>query len=324
MINKKKVFILGAGASSPYGFPTAMELRKEIIDEAPEILTELLGFLIDGKDDQEYKINFSIGCEISRKLKLASVNSIDRFLNEQVEYIIENGKILILAIIRECEKRMKFAEDIYNPDLDWYKFFFNHLISGVKKFEDLSFKGYTIITFNYDRSFEWFLYLAIRNLYPQSKVSDKSIVDLLKTLDIHHVFGKVDKVVWELDGIISEREFWKYFLKKQYRYDDLLKNINNIKLFNDVMVENRNYKETIETANDVFFLGFGFLEENMEILGAPFQKNKLFETKYYATALGVSEENIKRYYSKYLSQACKINYIKNCDCCTLLKDYLIN
>ena len=37
MITEKTVFILGAGASKPYGFPTALELRKDIIYKFPNL-----------------------------------------------------------------------------------------------------------------------------------------------------------------------------------------------------------------------------------------------------------------------------------------------
>ena len=105
-------------------------------------------------------------------------------------------------------------------------------------------------------------------------------------------------------------------------YHDLLKKINSIKIINEVQSENHKYKAIIESAEEVYFLGFGFLEENMEILGAPFGKKSSFNTRYLATALGSSKENIERYYKKYFGKATLVNNIIDCDCCTLLKNHL--
>ena len=43
MIEKRTVFILGAGASCPYGFPTARGLRKEILSHLREPYVDFLG-----------------------------------------------------------------------------------------------------------------------------------------------------------------------------------------------------------------------------------------------------------------------------------------
>jgi len=316
MINKRTVFILGAGASAPYGFPTSDGLRKKFITEAGQ----RLGGLKNRDLNREGYVN--VGKKLALKFKNSNVNSIDRFLNDQDEDEIIFGKILIMAFIRDCEKHSKFAEDIENPAFDWYKQFYNHLIRGIKSFDELSFKNFTIITFNYDRSFEYFLYLSIRNTYHIKKVSDEKIMNLMRALDIQHVYGKVNKMIWESEGIYDEDNTRRVYCEMPFDYHDLYTRLDNIKIISEVKHESFNYKKIIENAEEVYFLGFGFLEENMEILGAPFEKKSSMKTRYISTAFGCSAENIEYYMRKYFKFENEQNKMIDCDCCSILKNYL--
>ena len=41
MLEKKTVFILGAGASKPYNFPTAIELSKDVISNFDSLIISI-------------------------------------------------------------------------------------------------------------------------------------------------------------------------------------------------------------------------------------------------------------------------------------------
>lgn len=314
MIKKKTVLVLGAGASSPYGFPTGAELRVRIINAGAEMLRGLKKQYHDSDEYYEY------GKKFVTKFKFSGVNSIDRFLFEQSDNDKILGKILIMAFIKEYEKHSKFVEDIDMPYHDWYRIFYNRLISGVKKFDDLTFDNIKIITFNYDRSLEFFLYMALRNTYWDVKNED--IITKLNTIEVNHVFGKIENMAWE-NGSFDMESIESLYRKSFHDFNYIRSYSDNIKIIDEVEVDKNYYKNLIETAEQVFFLGFGYLDENMTVLGAPFKKQSGYYPRFYATAYKNSQEMIGRIHRKYFSA---VNVNKNplldCDCCSLISDYL--
>lgn len=317
MITKNTVLILGAGASKPYGFPTGQELREKIIREGGS----RLGGLNQGSWRQEdYRLN---GEKFAATFDKSGVTSIDRFLNMQTEDYVIFGKILIMAFIRDYEKHSKFNEHIKNPNQDWYRVFWNKINSGVEKFEDLSFDNFQIISFNYDRSFEYYLYQSVRNLFPKSIIQDKLVIALMKTLKVIHVFGRVESMIWENGESFDEDNVLRYYNNLHFDYNELLARRETINIINEVKKDTSEYKEIIESSKEVFFLGFGFLEENMKLLGAPFKQQIGNHTKFIATAYQISQENINRLFAKYFSAASISNSIfYDCDCAALLRNHL--
>lgn len=144
MIKEKTVFILGAGASKPYGFPTGFELREKICNERIDQI-----HLQDDTLILKYKI------DDFRKTFSNSLNtSIDLFLSRNKNFE-DIGKYTIIHKILKAEHDSKEPSDIFDKQ-NWISYLYDRL---TKKFTDDSYykiadNKINIITFNYDRLVE--------------------------------------------------------------------------------------------------------------------------------------------------------------------------
>lgn len=275
MIKDETVFILGAGASRPYGFPTGKELREIILRN---FLSEYAKF---GEQLRVFEAKNFIN-----SFKLSSNESIDIFLSRNPEFS-EFGKLAIVSSIAECERNSKFREEMKKEFKaeDWYTYIFNELINEIKKKNDykkISENNITIITFNYDRSLEHFLYESFRHSF--SGISEEAISLALSKIKIFHVYGRVAPLPWQDKGCGIE-----YGSLKAGEVPSVIQNIK-------VVGEDREDINTIvkqkiiQNAKKIFFLGFGFASENLEVLNIP----NVLRTKHqiFATAKGLLKEEL--------------------------------
>ena len=130
MIEEKTLFILGAGASIPYGFPSAQGLRESTIKKFENLISELL-----------HKSTYSESIQAERTLKqvrafqekfyLSNIKSIDYFLMRNPSFL-DVGKSAIYIQLLKSESESKFAEDSYQKNSDWYFHLFNRILSKTK------------------------------------------------------------------------------------------------------------------------------------------------------------------------------------------------
>ena len=96
MITENTVFILGAGASKPYGFPTALELRKDIIYSfTSDFQNALTKFNQSSGDNLQFSPAIK---ELIETFRLSSTKSIDLFLSRNKKYY-ELGKAILAFLI---------------------------------------------------------------------------------------------------------------------------------------------------------------------------------------------------------------------------------
>src|SRR2546426_2695520 len=149
MIKVPTVLVLGAGASMPYGLPSGARLHDDIctgaIDKNSHLATTLNTEC--GIGDNELG-NFGHAFLGSRLL------SIDTFLarRTQFEHV---GK---LCIAYELCRREDPAQVLRtgNED-DWYSYLWDILTFSAHDAAHVAANNFRIITFNYDRSLEYFL-----------------------------------------------------------------------------------------------------------------------------------------------------------------------
>lgn len=171
MISKPTVLVLGAGASAPFGFPTGAALGKKVLS----------GLL--NKESNDYKSLRAI-CEITTgevseqffeksidefaaALRDSGKSSVDAFLEHRPEYIVL-GKAAIAQALIPSEERASLL-----PARDWY----GHLASALNTdFDTYQDNALSVVTFNYDRSLEHFLFTTLQNSYgkPSASVGRRS------------------------------------------------------------------------------------------------------------------------------------------------------
>src|SRR5688572_6030370 len=105
MMNSRVVFVLGAGASKPYGYPSGPELVNNMLNLQADVvdIVRTLGYT-QGQWQP-----------FQEALKKSAQSSIDAFLERRPDFR-ELGKLLIAAYILRCEKEGPF----YNTEDHWY------------------------------------------------------------------------------------------------------------------------------------------------------------------------------------------------------------
>lgn len=167
MIKKQTVFILGAGASRPYGFPTAAELREHI---SQSFVSELKQRMVAGGQAGACVSDLLREAEafVSAFCHPMQQSSIDLFLSRNQEYS-KIGKMAILFSILLAERQSGFGRDAPHPDVDWYTCLMDTMTKDLTKRADVGRflrNKISFITFNYDRSLEHFLYDSLCASFP--------------------------------------------------------------------------------------------------------------------------------------------------------------
>ncbi len=183
--NKKTVFVVGAGASIPYGYPLGYELVDKIVAVA-------------GKSNNEQAEKFI------KLIKLHDPFSIDSFLAQHCSHdpdLTNFGKQLIAEVILSCEDRDKIAGKSNNEN--WYRYLTHAMFADKERLindEPLPFK---IITFNYDVSLDYYL---LERVWKATMLSDDEKKKVLKKLDtaITHVYGAVRQVPWNNPEVLDD------------------------------------------------------------------------------------------------------------------------
>jgi len=312
MIKDKCVLILGAGASAPYGFPTGPALKTIICSNFKSLWEK---FVFDRSQTplandylEEEKIKARKFVNDFRKFEH---DSIDLFLTIHRDHS-EIGKKAIFLNILNAEANSIQGGRTKN----WYTTLFGLMISGIThpdNIEQFIDNNITIITFNYDRSLENYLYESFMNYNNIKRESEKIII--LNKIKIHHVYGKLAGLPWENDteSLKFGQEIWANQLDEKK---------DNIKTIYERRSEDlEDMINSIHYADKIYFLGFGFAEENVRILKlhekkrvdqiiytSDFENRKvMIETQM--RALGIWQENS--------TVVCN-----NSDCQRVIEDYL--
>ncbi len=331
MIDTETLFILGAGASKHHGYPTGIELRDYICHN---LQSSIAKYVFTGSDnplnvDRKQKYQESAK-ELSIDFFESSTASIDLFLSRRplLEHI---GKVAIIVSILEAERKTATNKVQRLSGNDWYFYLFNRLTESLHRSED--FEKYkdnriSIITFNYDRSLENFLYLSLTRSFKEYQGGRPLNANEILPFPILHVYGQVAPLRWQSDGGF---EYAPDFYPNAV---DLADNIRVIYERTDERINKA--RKIIQAAERIFFLGFGYAEENLEALGLPGILNG--EQEIYGTAKGLSDKEIREIKNsiyggmkgrekKYLTVKDKKSAeseikIEGMDCLSLLREYL--
>lgn len=300
------VFVLGAGASYEYGLPTGADLIEEIttlcgdLDEssrtgsrgANNFMAVLIPALNMKTSDQQFKelrnddLNKLAG--LSRSLWLAK--SIDNYINDQADAgIAYLGKFAITACILRAEKTGRqvlkegakrhttvslFPKTRYRPHRlnfgnirdTWLIDFFRELRGQVQRSNlEQRLASVSIINFNYDRCIEQFLFNAFKEY---DNLSNRDAAELVNSINIIHPYGTVGRLPWQSasddtgqpvaidygnidsgEAIATAAEGIQTFTQSQD--SEIIEQVRSL----------------VNNSSCIAFLGFGFHEQNMKLLG---------------------------------------------------------
>jgi len=314
MINEPTTLILGAGASSPYGLPLGRELFDKIIES------------LDSKSNVYEHLSKSDYSPLQidsfkDALKFSGTSTIDQFLEYRKEFRDIGKAAICLSLIPYENEEKLFNNDSKN----WYKILLDNMNAEEHLFE---YNKINIITFNYDRSLEHFLYKSLQNKYGIDIYKAGEILRKINIVHVHGMLGKLPyldneiiKYFWvrRYDNLVDNHKYGVTDENKQYFREykstisysvvrECVKNINTIFDLNDTSVFNNIY-DLLEDSKNIFFLGFGFNELNIKRLGI----KKISKNKFIGgTSIGLSE-NQKIKISEITGDAIKPYNLKNID-----------
>lgn len=249
MITHPTVLVLGAGASMPYGFPSGKGLKDTVI-------SKLQSPNYGGWHDilKESDIRFDDISKFSAALSKSGQLSIDAFLEHRPEFM-EIGKFAIALSLIQYEEEHKLFEPNNNESC-WYDYLFNKLNA---KFEDFSNNKLAIITFNYDRSLEEYLFTCLKNSYGKS---EEECCTVMNQIPIVHVHGNLGNLPWQggKTRYYSHRET----IEEVYIAAEKIIIISEIKKSSKEFDE---AKDILFAAKRIYFLGFGYNDTNLTRLG---------------------------------------------------------
>lgn len=181
MIQRPIALVLGAGASKPYNFPTARELLRDVRD---------------GLTKSEFRIRLHAADFSERDttalrdaLTDAHVGSVDEFLELPAhKSLVGVGKAAIAAALLSYENPKRIKPDAYADD--WYQHLFRRMKEGAPSFKTFLTNRVVFVTFNYDRSLEYFFLTTLRSTYGIGANEIASAMHERK-LRIVHVYGSL-------------------------------------------------------------------------------------------------------------------------------------
>jgi hypothetical protein len=304
-------YVIGAGASAEIGMPIGTDLKEQIstflsnekAEEASQFGIKAIGRYFQHIRPgvlQEHHLN------LMPKMvhPLASDISIDNFLythsNNEAYQIF--GKIAIFATILKAEKSSKlwsYPNNLkYTPILEgtWYLSLFQQLIRQaslnhfVRRLKEIQF-----ITFNYDRSLEFYLYWSIQRYY---EISEEKAAEIMSKANIYHPYGQVGFLPYQKRSLTFD-----YGTFQEYTENDLAQYIKTYTEGTDSKAEDyRKAMYNLYETEKVIFLGFAFHQQNIDLLFKIFNEWQVqyklehretsITSNYYATFHKTSDFNI--------------------------------
>ncbi len=252
MITRPTVLILGAGASCPFDLPSGKELFDSICTELKMPELSDIGMLLISCGYRSHDLT-----EFAECLLHSGLSSIDRFLEHQEAGWVELGKHAIAASLLPREKPdLLFRDTVHNPN--WLKTLFRCINGPVDTFEQ---NELTVITYNYDRSVEQFLFTSLKSIY---NLDDAHCASAIQKIPVIHLHGLLSPIIGKPGTIVGYGEEISTL-----RVQGCARNIRIIHESIEGIAEFDQAHKAIQDAEIIAFLGFGYNKTNLVRLLSP-------------------------------------------------------
>jgi hypothetical protein len=180
--------------------------------------------------------------------------------------------------------------------------------------------GLSVVTFNYDRSFEHYLFTTIKSRYG---VDDKDCAAILnEQIKIVHVYGSLGKLPWQKGATPENTVTYDHATADtQARVAQIKIASDNIKIHHEGDAQTQELQQAaqlIEDAEQLVFLGFSYHPDNLSRLGITEPRSLPIRT--LGTSRGLDRDTSSRFL-----QFCKEQkgVLFNVDVYTLLREHVI-
>jgi len=308
MFRKNTTFVIGAGASAEFGLPVGSQLAKLIRVRAgctyrvngPPTHDDLLTRLLDKRFGSERRPELTRALDIISQ-GISTAVSIDAFIDRfrDHEFIPILGKLLIALEIADAERGsvmhpnqvamqdIEIAEDVAGDR--WIGSFTRILLDGVSDPDEVG-RGVALICFNYDRCIEYYLRDAIQAAYA---ITVERAQEIVSRLNIIHPYGTLGEL--ETAANANARDVLAFGENLEEDVDWFAVAENNIRTYTEQQHEPnmiRNIHDAIIDASNLVFLGFGFNNQNLDILrvaNLP-EVRELDPKNIFASGFGIARE----------------------------------
>jgi hypothetical protein len=313
---KSLVLVVGAGASKEVDLPVGGELTEEIrrcLDGRGSIqagsglseqLREALQWLSvsSGVQVDAAALNARVRTCMRIAAAMPQAQSIDHYIrsNGDNPHIAECAKVAIASCILKAEEKSKLRHPQGRGDSflfasargTWFNALFQRLAEDCEpKGLEERFRHVAVVSFNYDRCLEHFLYNSLRNYYEQ--IDEREAARLVSCLEIHHPYGQVGRLPWMAENGLASVP---YGAKLDGR--TLTGAAKQLRTFsegvNPALSDINAIRRTICNADRLVFLGFAFHDMNMDLLFGEQDQTatKARAREVYGTAYGMSPSDI--------------------------------
>jgi hypothetical protein len=186
-------------------------------------------------------------------------NSVDAFLEHRQEFI-DLGKASIAKALIPFENQAT----LFSTGNSWYKYFFNLLNTSFDAFPQ---NHVSIVTYNYDRSLEHYLFTALKNSYGKE---DSECAKALGAIPIIHLHGQLGYLPWQSDSNVRAYDL-------NATVDAVAVSSKHIKIIHESIEHDEEFSEAnklLQNAMAIYFIGFGYDITNLKRLKMPPQNGR--------------------------------------------------
>lgn len=284
MLKDNTIFVLGAAYSKEFGLPLGDGLKEKIISALPRA--------IEGGGDENLVrlINLQkrpVWGEAANTLRnalpyAASIDNLVEHHKNDIE-IVQVAKWAIATVISKEESKSELGsansvnklslKNIGNIRTNGYHDLFKLVVSGVSK-DNLknAFSKLKIITFNYDRTLEVFLRIAVAH---HSNLTSLESEEVVSSATILHGYGVLDpqNQIQDLNSTFNA-------IKDP---DQIRIMASGIRTFSEKNIsgEDEPLKHLLSEADRVIFLGCAFHRQNLDLIWPDhFRADEIYGTVY--------------------------------------------
>jgi hypothetical protein len=277
MLKYKTVFVLGAGASMSYGFPSGHELFRRILDRCNQAETN-------------NKVRNDLGAaqchwrhvaDLGLKIQATDFRSIDAFLAKYDQFR-DVGKTLIAMELLPQEDKQRFS--LQTQEKNWMLTLFEKMEADA--IDDFLRNPVAFVTFNYDRSLEFFLQRDLVNRYHATSPQIAKVLQAIPIIHVHGSFGNLGVIPYGGQGEPHETHIRGTCAHRAGRWIKILHEAE------DDSTEFQLARRALSDAERIAFIGFGYHPINMKRLGL---EGKCGKKYVYATRICVTDPELTEF-----------------------------
>jgi hypothetical protein len=308
MIKRPTVFVVGAGASAAYNFPSGPAMLRHARSRTPAELHQ----------DVRERFTKAVASKFHAALADAECDSIDSLLEYRLD-LDGIGRAYIAHQILRAEHDNRDERPVKG---DWLSYLFNQMDYG-GSISAFAKNPIRFITYNYDRRIE---HRISRGLRAQYSASDSDLVEFWKARPVIHLHGSVGSLEHGKECV----PFGGRHPDESHSFESLLgvyidRAASSLKVVHQADGEAQQFQDArraLGEAECVVFLGFSFGQANVKRLGFQHINSAadVIVGRYRMTDAEVNVLAVRPYYMHFQRNPGIAD--PNDDCLAVLRKYL--